>query len=256
MTTPPAYGEADGTPEEPKRVPWPVVPLLVATAIVVVLALYAWLRFPAVPDPMPTHWGIGGEPDAWEPKSLPGFLTLVLLGPVIVWVTTLGTVALMRAMLGGGGFGVGMSDRDKARQRLALPGQLRVIAWMMVGILLGITVPALNATGDSPFGRFDMTVSMLVIAVAMVGLGVGLYRVQQQVDAELPPDPDAKGHAKWGMFWYEPDGPAMYCPPGGSNWVPNLATRGGKVAAVLLLGAPLVVILGLAVWSGIAAATQ
>lgn len=256
MTTPPVGSAIPDSPEEPQRAPWPVAALLVATAIVVALALYAWLRFPAVPDPMPTHWGADGQPDAWEPKSLSGFLTLVLIGPVIVWVTTVGVVALLRAMFGGGGFTSSMSDRDKARQQLAAPGQLWVIAWMMVGILVGSAVPALDAAGDGPFGGFEMTVSMLVIAAALVGMGWGLHRVQQRVDAELPPDPDATGHAKWGMFWYEPDGPAMYCPPGGSNWVPNLATGGGKVAAVLLLGAPLAIILGLAVWFGIAAATH
>ena len=66
-------------------VPW----LWVAATAAATALIVAWLvafRYPDLPDPMPVHWNAAGEADVFRPKSLSGFLGLILVGPGIAGV--------------------------------------------------------------------------------------------------------------------------------------------------------------------------
>lgn len=45
--------------------------------------IYAW-HAPHLPDPVPTHWGLNGMPDAWAPRSWGS-----MIGPLVATVTYL-----------------------------------------------------------------------------------------------------------------------------------------------------------------------
>lgn len=54
-----------------------IAPALMGILALWAVSLWAW---PHLPDRVPTHWGLSGQPDAWGPKSamvfgIPGFLT-------------------------------------------------------------------------------------------------------------------------------------------------------------------------------------
>src|SRR5690606_41771137 len=61
--------------------PW-LGPVLLAAMVVFALAVY-----PSLPEQVPTHWGLSGEPDDWMPKW-PGAFLPPLLGAG-VWVLLL-----------------------------------------------------------------------------------------------------------------------------------------------------------------------
>ena len=61
------------------------LPLLLVAATWVLAAIY----WPTLPDPMPTHWGIGGKPDAFMPKPWG-----VMIGPATATVLYLVLTAL------------------------------------------------------------------------------------------------------------------------------------------------------------------
>jgi uncharacterized membrane protein len=65
---------------------WYIISLLLVFASFVV----ALARYPALPDPMPTHWDINMEPDAWSPKSLGAALFMPVFNiamVAIMWLT-------------------------------------------------------------------------------------------------------------------------------------------------------------------------
>ena len=59
-------------------------PLALAAGLLLAVLLIGLLRFPAVPDPMPTHWNFRMEPDAWGAKSLVAFLAPLGVGVLTV----------------------------------------------------------------------------------------------------------------------------------------------------------------------------
>lgn len=78
---------SNSTPPVPARWTAPLAAGLLAAVTVIGV-----LRFPATPDPMPTHWNALMEPDAWGERSLGGFLAPVLIGfipVVLLWVMPL-----------------------------------------------------------------------------------------------------------------------------------------------------------------------
>jgi len=54
--------------------------------VVAAFAMFAW-RYPALPDPMPTHWNAAGQVDGWMPKFWGAFLFPIVMAAV--WLTFL-----------------------------------------------------------------------------------------------------------------------------------------------------------------------
>lgn len=66
------------------------LPFLLTLAAMVVLTVWGIRVYPGLPDTIPTHWGPGGVPDAWEEKSW---------GTVFMpQMVTAGTTALMAVL--------------------------------------------------------------------------------------------------------------------------------------------------------------
>ncbi|MDN6511056.1 MAG: DUF1648 domain-containing protein, partial [Corynebacterium sp.] len=62
--------------------------------VLAALALVA--SYGSLPDPMPTHWGFTGEPDAWAPKSMGTLLVNILLGPLLCVLAMAGAGAFLQ----------------------------------------------------------------------------------------------------------------------------------------------------------------
>lgn len=80
-----------GTPSRTR-----VWPHLVALAIVAATLVVGLVVYPSAPDPMPVHFDARFQPDAWEAKSLGGFLLPVIIGAAVVAVFWIAAVALPR----------------------------------------------------------------------------------------------------------------------------------------------------------------
>lgn len=71
-------------------------PHLVALAIIAATLVVGLVIYPTAPDPMPVHFDARLQPDAWESKSLGGFLLPVIIGAAVVVVFWIAAVGLPR----------------------------------------------------------------------------------------------------------------------------------------------------------------
>lgn len=59
---------------------------LLDLAIVAACAISAWLHWDVIPDPVPTHFGLSGEADAYSPKGFGAVFTLNIVQLVLIGV--------------------------------------------------------------------------------------------------------------------------------------------------------------------------
>lgn len=55
----------------------------VSLAMFLIAVTLSLVFYPALPDPMPTHWNISGEVDGWSPKLLGAFLMPLVMAGVV-----------------------------------------------------------------------------------------------------------------------------------------------------------------------------
>lgn len=205
-----------------------------AAAAVALVASYD-----ALPDPMPTHWGFTGEPDSWSPKSMGTLLFGVLLGPVIC-VSTMGFVGLFVRVHSGSLFerGGAKSTVDAQRTWHELKVMQPLMGWYCVMLSTSMTVMMLGLNG--PWGWLQGTagwidaLGMLGILASTVWLLVVMGRRGDAV-AERFPHPDGR-RRRWLMFMDIPGSDRVMVDTGsGMNFTFNVATRGGRIGAVVML---------------------
>lgn len=234
--------------DEPIKPAIPWLSLMVSGVAVAAVVLYAAFTFKDLPDPMPVHWGLSGEADRWEPKEFSTFVVNLVLGPAVVFLAQLGVVMLFREVGGNGHADTEMDPAAAAaRRRLLATGQLQATAWMMSGFTVATAMMVSLANTTTGVDRFEMPLFLLVMVAIMVAFAATLERLYARVDARYPLSDPQAGRPKWGIFWYEPGGPAMHNSNQGANWTPNLATTGGRIAAILLIGVPVALLVALAI---------
>ena len=130
-------------------------------AILIIIAaslLLAVLLYPVVPETIPTHWNLQGEPDAWSGKAF----GLVII-PLIIILT---------AIIFTGILAYGWKRRDP---------MMRTTGWFIVlilALLLGIQIYAgLAAAGSDPPARIFFPI---IFALFYLGISILLPRLSTQ----------------------------------------------------------------------------
>lgn len=234
------------SPVEPAPVSWLLH--LLALGLTLLSALVVTVAFPSLPDPLPTHYGADGVPNAWEPKSL----ATALLVPAVAVASTvlLATLAAVLARRidpqpGDGHPGVAKSVRDDQRHLLQRTLGLTNLA---SAALLGFAavVPVLNLAPSA--------LSVLVwggTALTVIpGVWLILRTARLQRDARRAPSgsgpesPDDDRLWIGGLFYYNPSDPSFTVPKrAGVGYDLNL---GHPARMAFLVGSALLV-LGLVV---------
>lgn len=200
-----------------ERPTFPWIWFLGSVLAVTVSVLVVARGWSAIPDPIPTHWGSDMQPDAWGAKSvgnvfMASFINvgLIALFAFIAWIITTSSV--------------------HARSDRSIKGQVRNAAVMAatnqaLGILMFLLVAALafmQVTSTLPqYSGWQTTAFIVVVGATVVGviaLAVLVFGAQKRADEQLRgvdfPDsssdsPDNDHHYAWGMFYYNPDDPAV-----------------------------------------------
>ncbi|MGO3361272.1 MAG: DUF1648 domain-containing protein [Corynebacterium sp.] len=220
------------------KIPWRVHGLALVVPVVAVVAL--WLSYDSIPDPMPTHWGASGEPDAWAEKSMSRILGNLLLGPGIVILTCVGAggfLSMTSAALHEPGGAKTRTDALRTWHEFDMMQDL--LAWFSVGLSVFITAMMVGGVGPWDAARGDV-----VMGIGMFGiLGVTVWLLVEGVrrgDPILRRYPHSDGRRrKWLMFVEITEGPdrdrVMIDTGSGTNFTFNVATRGGRIGAIVLM---------------------
>ena len=241
----PVRVSAQLTPPAPHHPPlvWPalaVAVLAVATAVDVAL-------YPSLPDPIPVHFDVAGHPDGWAAKSVWSvFGLLIIAAGVVVLLTALSVVA---ARYNARTQSDDTSDQAALRtrvQRNMLTSLLSELAFVLALGISGIELLQRLAPGAG-WAIGACAIGMVVVVMAVVIVAVVRGRIQLQpanVRDPQNPRPDAVDddqHWKGGLFYVNPDDPALLVPRRfGLGWTLNL----GRPAGIALTIALLVVIAG------------
>lgn len=230
MTTP-----AQPLPDLP-RLPvnwtWPLATL--ATTVVVTVLLVT-VYYPQLPDPMPVHWNAAGQADGFRDKTLGGFLGTVLIGPVILLLTLIGSQALIATQSGHvTGMGGAKTPNEAHRTWLGYKTMLKHLGWYMFSLnLLIMIMLARSYSGNThslePAG-------MLIGIFGLTALLVWILVREQKAAARHYPSPAQEQGKTWGIFYNDPeDSRIMVETGGGTNFTFNIGRPAGKVLAALLV---------------------
>ncbi|CQD15846.1 conserved membrane hypothetical protein [Corynebacterium striatum] len=197
------------------RFPWIwVLGSLLITAASAGIVAQGW---DTIPETIPTHWGASMQPDAWSDKGIGTVfgLTFVNLGMIAVFALIFWFVCTSSVH--------SRSDRSikgQLRNRAVMDAINQATGFLLFAICLPMSqIQVASAlpryAGWLPVGFIGVIVMSLVGVIALIMM---ILRAQTRIDDALrgvnfPDDgkdsPDNDEFYKWGMFYYNPDDPAV-----------------------------------------------
>jgi len=220
---------------------------ILATVAVSALVTAHLLRevYPGLPDPMPVHWNARGEADGVAAKSVAGFLGIVLIGPGTIVLTMLAVAGLISLQ------SASITERGGARtpaEARRTWHTLRAAQTHLGWYLFGVNAFVLALLVRSYTGA-DQGVDLLVFLAGLAGLTalllLVLYRAQRTAEERHPRPAAEQSHWRGGIY-RNPEDPRLLVPnDSGMNLTVNLGHPSGKLVLGLILGGPLLLVLGL-----------
>ncbi len=203
---------SDNRREKPDTI-FLLVAILTSLGTTVMGALYLTARWGDIPAEFATHYGPGFQPDSWDQKSVASvfaitFFNLVIL--VLMWATAwpmmTGRVARRSDRTSSGEY------RTKVSLAVAAAGTLALSVVVSVGLT------ALQIATILP--EFGGLVKPILIGFLVTVLGTTAafvlwsVRVRSSLERDFAGEGDAESpdnddFYKWGMFYYNPDDPAV-----------------------------------------------
>jgi uncharacterized membrane protein len=192
-------------PARRDRLPGGLAFALGPLALVVVTAVYAWMYWERLPERIPVHWGLQGA-DRWierTPWNVAGFLAQLGCFCAVLFLLSYGTLRWSRTISAAG-------ERAVREFRFR-----RLVLWLLIGaqylaVVPGIALAFWVEPNTAP--RWPI-VSLIVITAAvilLVRMGQGGSHGGDRAEDEPPIGDRTPDTAwKWGLFYYNPDDPAV-----------------------------------------------
>ncbi|MCL1792434.1 MAG: DUF1648 domain-containing protein [Oscillospiraceae bacterium] len=235
--------------------------ILIFAGAVIILA-----RYPELPDPMPTHFDINMQPDAWSDKNLINVMALPLLNFAMLAIMWFANVMFVRAKLQ---IDAQNPEISFAQHRIYRRRMGNSMGFMTLGIVLAIILPGFLTV--FPDLNFPFWIIMVLVFVPMVPLiavsiasGQGGCRIKANMAAlaQNPEKPDTgksgfegvsgRGDDKYwaiGMFYHNPDDPAIIVEDRfGNNLGFNYSRLPVKIGVALLLLALAAMYAAITIW--------
>jgi uncharacterized membrane protein len=203
-------------------------------------ALLIWAHWNEIPDPMPVHWDLAGNPNGWLPKTPLIFIALTGSEFAMCAILTFAVVAMLY-----------FSRQVAVTGATALEG--RRFRWIGIAIILAgsylsaaLAYLPLNPQATLAFGGVAFFfVIMTVGSLELVRRGQGGVRLAPVHGEEVVADRTPDQCWKWGIFYYNPHDPALMVEKRfGIGWTLNFA-HGGAWAFMGLVLASLIVALSM-----------
>lgn len=217
---------------------------------------YGLSIYDTLPDPLPTHWGPSGEPDAWEEKSFGSmFMGLFLVA---------GTVALIAVVAA---FIPHMTpppekdptDWQRYRQEGSQRGIVASLGWVsLLTVLLMAVISYQGWTTPESLSGLWPTVLYIVAVFAAIALPMRAWErwADRQASAQgIHPSEEERAEDRlWlpGGIYNNPEEPRIMVSKRegyGIGSTINVGSRAGKIAVAIFLGVfvlgPILLMLGL-----------
>jgi len=196
-----------------KTVPGGLAVALGPLLLLLLAGLAAWLRWSDLPEKMPVHWGFSG-PDRWVERTPARALGLFLLNGSVMAMICLSAWGVSQAV--GRVVTTGAEAAAEFRFRRLTVWLLLLVAYL-VSLPLALTVLAPEAVRSpavmNAWGAV-MLAGVLISVAGLIWMGQGGSRLAgpDRESITAPPAGDRRTDAcwKWGMFYVNPDDPAIF----------------------------------------------
>lgn len=177
------------SPAQDSFSPWFLLPPFLALAAA---AVYLRLHWDHLPQSFPAHWGISGQPDGWANRDWRGVYGPLLFG------TYINVVFLALAWI------VSRESRKTVMRYVTVRSVQFLLYPLTLMFILVALVPALNTPAWLPPG---------VMLVSVAGMIYWSYRkISAPSVADEFPEPQNDAYWKAGVFYWNPDDPAIFVP--------------------------------------------
>ncbi len=194
---------------------WDLLPLLGAAGLLG-LCRTLWDR---LPDPLPTHFGLNGQPNGWTPKAMAPWLMFGL--PFVFWVllVLVGTWSAPSDL-----------ERSALQRRCMAPMRGLTVLGVLVLMSLMVLIPVHGLAVFWP---------ILSVFLVLLFLGLGLMVRLGYLHASE----EVRRLWKWGMFYVNPGDPRLWVPKRlGMGWTLNFARPAAWFVMGLLCLLPMVIL--------------
>ena len=211
--------------EPQSRMPGLMLVLLGPYLILACAAWLMWVHWSELPDPMPVHWDLAGNPNGWMAKTPVIFWTLIASYFVLCTIGTFAVVAMTHYSR------QVAINHAKAREE-------RHFRWIGISVVLAanylcasLAFLQLHPHTTMVFGGvFALLAVMTIGALELVRRGQGGIRRAPANGERVLSDRTPDECWKWGIFYYNPDDPALMVEKRfGIGWTLNFAHRGAWV---------------------------
>jgi uncharacterized membrane protein len=195
---------------------WYILSLIIVFALFVVTLV----RYPALPDLIPTHWDFNMEPNAWSPKSIGTVLLMPILNIAMVTIMWLTGALIEKAKL--------QIDYKEPAKSFAQHKKYRRLMGHGIGLLsvalavlffvLGLQTLFVGFTVPMWLALAIVIVPSIFLCVISIRAGQGGTLLKVNATELTASNSDIAGNNAmnddkywaWGLFYYNPDDPSYF----------------------------------------------
>ena len=194
-------------------------------------ALLTRAHWSEIPDPMPVHWDLYGNPNGWMPKTWHTFGLLIGVETLLCVILTFSVIAMVYFSRQISATGA----RAREERRFRWIGIAALVAGGYLSAALAFL--PLNPRATFAFGGITFFLAiMTVFSLELIRRGQGGVRLAPAGAGEVISDRTPDRNWIWGLFYYNPDDPALMVEKRfGIGWTLNFAHRGAWVFIGLMV---------------------
>ncbi len=224
------------------RTPW--ISIISSLGVVAAAVITVAARWSEIPATVATHWGPKLQPDTWEPKSIMSvFFTTFVLVALVILLSGL-TVLITRAHVHS------RSDRStKGQIKLKVQLAAANTGMGLLVLILSTTMAFSQVVSVLPAYHHLVPLAFTLMILGSLGSIIALLSItlsyQSKADEVLrnvrfgdedKENPDNDKYVKFGMFYYNPDDPAVLVEKRYGTGVDfNYATWQGKTFLTVII---------------------
>lgn len=216
--------------------------------ILAAAALFLHTNWDLIPDRIPTHWNMFGEPDRWRTKSVRSVFGTFPFGAALIVAMQLQAWFVLRRTRQIAATGEAADAEWRFKRRTALWSVMS--SYLTAALVSYLGTRGVGAQDDRLGPGFWLIMGAIVVFsvgftmwMMFVGQG-GQRRVPQAEGSSVLSDASPDSAWKAGLFYFNPADPAIFVEKRmGLGWTPNFGNKWAWLFMLAVLAVPLLVIL-------------